>query len=116
MNPTVLHELGLGLRAGDREAAFRLQQRQRGKMSAEVMKARGWPNLIVARAKRARLKGATPAVEHVEAPSDPASRAGARLSPSPPAVEPRHFICVWCGFGQNSVPMSPCIACKRPLY
>jgi hypothetical protein len=48
MNRRTLHELGLGLAAGDREAAFRLQQRLRGKMSAYMMAARGWPNLIAA--------------------------------------------------------------------
>jgi hypothetical protein len=56
-----LHELGARLRAGDPEAAFRLKQRQRGKKSAAVMQARGWPNLVRAwQARRARLIAAKP--------------------------------------------------------
>jgi len=35
-----LYELAARLRAGDPEAAFRLKQRQRGKKSAAVMRAR----------------------------------------------------------------------------
>jgi len=93
MNRRTRHELGLGLAAGDREAAFRLQQRLRGKMSAHMMAARGWPNLIAAREKQRR----------------------ARLTVSPPVAEPRHLRCWWCGFGQMSVLGSPCVACRKPL-
>ena len=93
MNRQTLHELSARLRDGDREAAFRLQQRLRGKMSAHVMASRGWPNLIAAREKQ-RL---------------------ARLTVSPPVAEPRHFRCWWCGFGQMSALGTACVACHRPL-
>lgn len=117
MNRRKLHDLGVGLRAGDRNAAFRLQQRLRGKMSAEAMKARGYPNLGKARDKRrARLRTAASPAQHIEARANPAPQADARLS----VIESRHIICCLCGFGQNvqvrSGALPGCIACHRPLY
>ena len=58
-----LHDLGLQLAAGDREAAFRIKQRQRAKKSVAIMRARGFPNLKRAwQTRRARLITQAPVI------------------------------------------------------